>query len=462
MFIDLNRVIDQVGKDKGIEKEILIDAIESAMVTAAKKKFGIEKEIEAQYNEEIGEIELFEFKTVVEKVEDSDTQIPLEEGRKLDPECQVGDSLGVKMDLSGFGRISAQIAKQVIIQKVRDAEREIIYNEFSERQGEIVHGIVRRFERGNIVIDLGRTEGFLPPREQIPGERFRVGDRVRAYVLDIEKTGRGPQIILSRSSIDFLKKLFEIEVPEIYEKIVEIKAAAREPGGRAKIAVASNDTDVDPVGACVGVKGSRVQSVVQELRGEKIDIVPWSPDPAKLVCNALAPAEVAEVVIDEANRSIEVIVPDEQLSLAIGRKGQNVRLAVQLTGWDIDIKSESKIKEEVEGAKADFCQIEGVDEKLAALLFSQGYHSLEDLSKANVEELRVLPEVGLEKAEEIIRAAPKLLEKKRVEEAAAVKQEEAGEGPFDPEVEGVVQEGEAEPKGEGEEPKEVVSAESSK
>ncbi|MBI4208385.1 MAG: transcription termination/antitermination protein NusA [Deltaproteobacteria bacterium] len=409
MFIDLNRVIEQVGKDKGIDKAVLIDAIESAMLSAAKKKFGIEKEIEARFNEEVGEVELFEFKTVAEKVEDPSSQISFQEASKLDPECQLGDSLGVKMDISGFGRISAQMAKQVIIQKVRDAEREVIYNEFTQRQGEIVNGIVRRFERGNLVVDLGRTEAILPPREQIPGERFRVGDRVRAYVLEIEKATRGPQIILSRSSSDFLKKLFEVEVPEIYEKIVEIKVAAREPGGRAKIAVASSDSDVDPVGACVGVKGSRVQSVVQELRGEKIDIVPWSSDPAKLVCNALAPAEVAEVVMDEASKSMEVIVPDEQLSLAIGRKGQNVRLAVQLTGWNIDIQSESKVKEQVDKAKTDFCQIEEVDDKFAGLLFSQGYHSLGDLSKAKVEDLRILPGVGLEKAQRIVEGAAKLL-----------------------------------------------------
>ncbi len=409
MFFDLNRVVEQVGKDKGIDKEILVDAIESAMLSAAKKKFGIDKEIEARFNEEIGEVELFEFKMIVEKVEDSSTQISFKEGLKLDPECQLGDSLGVKMDITGFGRISAQMAKQVIIQKVRDAEREIIYNEFSQRQGEIVNGIVRRFERGNLVVDLGRTEAILPPREQIPGERFRVGDRVRAYVLEIEKATRGPQIILSRSNAEFLKKLFEVEVPEIYEKIVEVKVAAREPGGRAKIAVVSHDPDVDPVGACVGVKGSRVQSVVQELRGEKIDIVPWSSDPAKLVCNALSPAEVAEVVMDEASKSMEVIVPDEQLSLAIGRKGQNVRLAVQLTGWNIDIQSESKVKEQVDKAKAEFCHIEGVDEKMAGLLFSQGYHSWVDLSKAKVEDLRILPGVGLEKAQQIVKEAAQFL-----------------------------------------------------
>ncbi|HWP34381.1 MAG TPA: transcription termination factor NusA, partial [Thermodesulfobacteriota bacterium] len=342
MLLDLNRVIEQVGKDKGISKEILIEALENALLSAARKEFGPHRDIEARYNEQLGEVELFQFKTVVEQVQNSYTEISLEDAREIDPEAQIGDSLGIKLDSASFGRIAAQTAKQVIIQKVRDAERDIIYNEFQERQGELVNGIVQRFERGSIIVDLGRTEAVLLPRDQVPREAYRQGDRIRAYVMDIKKTPRGPQILLSRTHPGLLIKLFELEVPEISEGIVKIEAAAREPGGRAKIAVSSRDPDVDPVGACVGMKGSRVQAVVQELRGEKIDIVPYSEDPVRFVINALAPAEVSDVRVDEATRTMEVIVPDDQLSLAIGKRGQNVRLAAKLTGWKLDIKSESR------------------------------------------------------------------------------------------------------------------------
>ncbi len=343
MFLDLNRVIEQVGKDKGIGKEILIEALENALLSAARKEFGPQREIEARYNEQLGEVELFQFKTVVEQVQNTYTEISLEDAREIDPEAQIGDSLGIKMDSASFGRIAAQTAKQVIIQKVRDAERDIIYNEFQERQGELVNGIVQRFERGNIIVDLGRTEAVLLPRDQVPREAYRQGDRIRAYVMDIKKTPKGPQILLSRTHPGLLIKLFELEVPEISEGIVKIEAAAREPGGRAKIAVSSRDPDVDPVGACVGMKGSRVQAVVQELRGEKIDIVPYSEDPVRFVVNALAPAEVSDVRVDEENRTMEILVADDQLSLAIGRRGQNVRLAAKLTGWKLDIKSESRL-----------------------------------------------------------------------------------------------------------------------
>jgi N utilization substance protein A len=343
MLVDLNRVIEQVGKDKGIGKEILVEALENALLSAAKKEFGPQREIEARYNEQLGEVELFQFKTVVEKVQNTYTEISVEDAHEIDPEAQIGDSLGIKMDSAAFGRIAAQTAKQVIIQKVRDAERDIIYNEFQERQGELVNGIVQRFERGNIVVDLGRTEAVILPRDQVPREAYRQGDRIRAYVMDIKKTPKGPQILLSRTHPGLLIKLFELEVPEISEGIVKIEAAAREPGGRAKIAVSSRDPDVDPVGACVGMKGSRVQAVVQELRGEKIDIVPYSEDAIRFVVNALAPAEVSDVNVDEENRTMEVLVADDQLSLAIGKRGQNVRLAAKLTGWKLDIKSESRL-----------------------------------------------------------------------------------------------------------------------
>jgi N utilization substance protein A len=410
MSLDLKRVIEQVERDKGIKREILIDALEMATLTAAKKKYGFQRELEAHYNEDLGEIEVFEFREVVERIKDPYTEISLEDAQDLDPGAQLGDSLGVKLEAKDFGRVPAQTAKQVITQRMKEAERDMIYSEFKQRQGEIVQGTVRRFEEGGIVIDLGRTEAYIPPREQIARENYRIGERIRAYVLDIQKSVKGPQIILSRSVPQFLVKLFSMEVPEVHDGIVEIEAAAREPGGRVKIAVYSRDADVDPVGACVGMKGSRVQSVVQELRGEKIDIIAWSPDPAKFVINALAPAEISEVIIDEANKSMEIIVPDDQLSLAIGRKGQNVRLAVQLTGWNIDIKSESKLQELQDQAHKILGQIPGIGNRTAETLFNEGFQSLEVLANAPVEQLCALPGIGKKTAEKILQAAKEYLE----------------------------------------------------
>lgn len=342
MILELNRVLEQVGKDKGISKAILIDAIESAVLIAAKKKYGADKEIEAHFNEELGEVELFQFKTVVEDVVDPDNEVSHEKAVKEDPGVEVGDSLGMKLDASGFGRIAAQAAKQIIVQKLRDAERDNIYNEFRERKGEILNGIVKRFEHGDMIVDLGKTEAVLSQKEQVPGENYRPTERVRAYLVDVKKTSKGPNIILSRTHPGMVAKLFELEVPEIHEGIVKIKNVVREPGSRVKIAVVSEDRDIDPVGACVGMKGSRVQAVVQELKGEKIDIVEWVDDPARFVCNALSPAQIAKVIVHDAEKSMEVIVPDNQLSLAIGKRGQNVRLGAKLTGWKIDIFSESK------------------------------------------------------------------------------------------------------------------------
>jgi N utilization substance protein A len=382
MLTELSRVIEQVGKDKGIDKAILIEALESAMLTAAKKKFGIHREIEAHYNEELGEIELFEFKTVVAEIEDPETQIGLEEARREDEDAEIGDAQGVKLDSTGFGRIAAQTAKQVIIQRVRDAERDLIYNEYKDRKGEIVNGIVRRFEKGNMIVDLGRAEAIMPVKEQIPRESYRPGDRARGLIVDVQKVTKGPQIVMSRASSELLIKLFEQEVPEMHEGMVHIVAAAREPGGRAKVAVASRDSDVDPVGACVGVKGSRVQSVVQELRGEKIDIVAWSPDTAKFVCNGLAPAQVSN-------------------SLAIGKRGQNVRLAVQLTGWKIDIKSETKALQEAEATKVALMQVPGMTEMVAQVLINQGMASLSELAEIPVEALASFPGIGQELAERL-------------------------------------------------------------
>jgi N utilization substance protein A len=423
----LKREIDQIAKDKGVDKKMIIEALEEAMRQAAKKKFGQEREIEARFNEEAGEIELFEFREVVERVADPTTQISLNQAHEYDAEAEIGDEIGVKLDASGFGRILAQAAKQVIIQRVRDAERDIVYEEYKDRQGEIVNGIVRRFEKGALVVDLGRAEAVLPPKEQTPRETYRPGDRIRAFVKEIHRVSKGPQIVLSRAAVEMLTKLFEQEVPEIYEGIVTIVSAAREPGARSKIAVASRDSDVDPVGACVGMKGSRVQAVVQELRGERIDIVPWSPDPARYVCSALAPAQVSKVIIDEAAKSMDVIVPDDQLSLAIGRKGQNVRLAVQLTGWRIDIKSESKMREVARWIAEAVSVVPGCGDPEAELLLQRGITSLEDLARCETELLSSLPGIDEKGAGAIKQRARELAAVKAEEEARAAAEAAAAE-----------------------------------
>lgn len=427
---DLNRVIEQVSKEKGIDKSILISALENAMVSAAKKMFGHQRKIEAQYNTEIGEVELFEAKTVVEQVNDPTVEVELDDAREnLDPEAQLGDELLCKLDTSSFGRIAAQAAKQNIVQRVRDAEREIIYNEFKGREGQLVNGIVQRFEKKNIIVNLGRTDAILPEKEQVPRERYRQSDRIRAFIVAVEMTSRGPQIVLSRTHPGMLVKLFEQEVPEIYEGIVEVKGAAREPGGRAKIAVYSNDQDVDPVGACVGMKGTRVQAVVQELRGEKIDIVHWTADQAEYVCRALAPAKVSKIIIDDEDHSMEVIVPDDQLSLAIGRKGQNVRLASRLAGWKIDVRSEAEAEEETRRARASLGAIPGVNDMAAELLYQDGFKSAEEVAEAELEALLEVEGIGKEKAETIYRSSREYVaEKKRKEEeekAKAAAQESA-------------------------------------
>ena len=410
MFSDLNRVIDTVVKERGVSREVIIEALEAAMLTAARKKLGLQYDIEALFNFEVGEVELFQFREVVETVEDPATQIDLENARNLDPECEIGDDLGEKIEAKNFGRISAQIAKQVIIQRVRDAEKEIIYNEYKDRAGEIVNGIVRRFEKGNMIVDLGRSEAIMYHRNQIPRENYKPGDRVRAFIQDVIKSTTQPQIILSRTSPELLMKLFEMEVPEIYEGIVKIVAAAREPGSRAKIAVVSSDSNVDPVGACVGMKGSRVQSVVNELRGEKIDIVPYAENPAKFVCNALAPAEITKVIIDEENHSMQIIVADDQLSLAIGKKGQNVRLAVQLSTWRLDIHSESKLKEIEAVARRNYMRIPQIPESARELIIKTGYTTLEDLADAEAEDLMDFPGIDETVAEEIIEIANHVLD----------------------------------------------------
>lgn len=406
MFVaDIKRVVEQVSRDKGIDREILISALEEALKSAARKKFGSKIDIEVQYNDDSGEIEVFQFKDVVETVEDPALEISLEEGRKLDAECEIGDSLGTKMDTSTFGRIAAQSAKQVIIQKMKDAEKDAIYASFIDRKGEIINGIVQRMDRGDIIVNLGHTEGILPVREQVPRESYRRGDRIRAYILDVLHETRGPQIILSRGHKEFLIDLFKTEVPEISEGIVSIMGAAREPGVRAKIAVSSNNSDIDPVGACVGMKGSRVQNVVQELRGEKIDIIPWHVDAAKFVCNALAPAEIARVIIDESNRSMEVIVPDDYLSIAIGKRGQNVRLASKLTGWHLDVQSESRYNEAMKSGYESLMGLPDVDSRLADVLYEAGFFSVDEISIASVDDLMQIRDISEDQARTLISAA---------------------------------------------------------
>jgi len=417
MFEELTKVIEQFGRDKGIDRKMVVEALETAMVTAAKKKMGPHIEVEAHYNEENGEIEMYQFKTVVEDgdVADPDIEIELAEAKKEDPEIELGDSVGIKLDSSVFGRIAAQTAKQVINQKIRDAEREIIYSEFLARKGEIISGIVRRYERGTIVIDLGKTEAFMPPKEQIPGEQPRIGDRMQAYLLDVLQTAKGPQIILSRATNLYLIKLFEMEVPEVFEGIVTIKSAARDAGSRAKIAVASRDKDVDPVGACVGVRGARVQNIVSELKGERIDIIPFQADIAKFVCSALSPAEVSKVKIDEDNKYMEVVVPDGQLSLAIGRRGQNVRLAAQLTGWKIDVIGETDMSKRYDNAKFSLTQIPNINETIATALFQNGYRTIFEVAEAIPENIVGIPGFeNIEMANNLVENAKEMVKSGKV------------------------------------------------
>ncbi len=408
---DLKSVISVVSKDKNLDETIIVDALEQAMIHAARRTMGLTVDLEAHYNEEINEIELFQFKTVVEKVEDKDLEIIFDEATKHDSETTVGDALGFKIDTKAFGRISAMCAKQIIVQKVRDAERSQVHEEFKDRVGETLSGYVKRIERGDIIVDLGRTEAVVPYREQIPSERYKAKDRIQGYVMDVKRASRGPQVIMSRGHSGFLVNLFEQNVSEIYDGIVSIEGAARDAGSRSKIAVFSRDASVDPVGACVGMKGQRVQAIVQELNGEKIDIIPWDEDPARLVCNALAPAAVSKVIVDEDNQSMEVIVSDDQLSLAIGKKGQNVRLAAQLSGWRLDIKSESKLDEASAGAKIRLAQLPGLGIMRADILVNEGIKSVEDLAETAIRSIERALNVDSEEANRIKEAAASMVGK---------------------------------------------------
>lgn len=411
---ELTKVIDQVGKDKGIKKEIIIEALEQAILASAKKKFGVGAQLETHFNPDSGEIELFQFKTVVEnedEVGDPDMDIILEEARGFDPDVNIGDDLGIKLDTPTFGRIDAQTAKQIIFQKVRDAERDIIYNEYVHRQGEIISGIARRAERGNIVIDLGRGDALLPKNEIIPGEHYKPGDRVQAYLKSVNITSKGPEIILSRSCNEYLMKLFAQEVPEMRDGVIEIKYAAREPGNRAKIAVISKDREIDPVGACVGMKGVRVQAVISELKGERIDIIQWNENPALFVKAALAPAEISSMKMDERNRMMEIMVEDNQLSLAIGKRGQNVRLAAKLTGWKIDIISKTKQQKRVSDAIFNLKHIDGINETIAQGIFQAGFHNVYQIAESSSDQLVKIPGFNTEaEAEGLLERAKKAIE----------------------------------------------------
>jgi N utilization substance protein A len=389
--IELLQIADAVAREKVIERDTVLIAMEEAIQKAARSKYGMENEIRAEIDRTTGEIKLFRCLEVAETIENDATEISMAEARERNPDAQVGDIIAEPLPPIDFGRIAAQTAKQVIVQKVREAERERQYEEYKDRIGEIVNGIVKRVEYGNVTVDLGRAEAVIRRDEVLPRENFRQGDRVRAYVYDVRREPRGPQIFLSRTHPKYMAKLFAQEVPEVYDGIIEIKAVARDPGSRAKIAVLSNDSGIDPVGACVGMRGSRVQAVVNELQGEKIDIIQWSPDDATFIVNALAPAEVTKVVLDEDTRRIEVVVPDDQLSLAIGRRGQNVRLASQLSGWDIDVLTEAeeseRRQEEFRQRSQMFIDTLDVDEVIAQLLVTEGFSTVDEVATVELHEI---------------------------------------------------------------------------
>ena len=409
LITDIKRVIDQVSREKGISRDVLVVTLKEAIESAARKKLGPRIDVEVHYDEKTGEVDVFQFKEVVEDVQDPEVELTYEEGLGYDAECELGDSLGIKVDTSSFGRIAAQSAKQVIIQKMKEAEKTAVYENFIQKKGEIINGIVQRVDRGNIIVNLGQAEAILTSREQIPRETYRRGDRIRAYVLDVLEDARGSQIILSRTHPEFLVKLFATEVPEVAEGIVSIRGAAREAGVRSKIAVSSSDSDVDPVGACVGMKGNRVQGIVQELRGEKIDIVQWNPDVAKFVCNALAPAEIARVIIDEDNKNMEIIVVDDFLSIAIGKNGQNVRLACRLTGWHLEVMSEDEYSRSLKKGYDSLMAIPHVTLAMAEALYKNGFCSSADVASAQKESLLSIIEMTDEDVLLLIENAQKVI-----------------------------------------------------
>ena len=417
--LELLQIADAVAREKSIDKSVVIQAMEEAMQRAAKSRYGSENDIRVEIDPKTGETHISRYLQVMEKVENDKVEISIEDARRRNPAAQAGDFIAEGLPPIEFSRIATQAAKQVIVQKVRDAERERQYDEYKDRIGEIVHGIVKRVEFGSVVVDMGRAEGVVRRDEMIPRESFRNGDRIRAYIYDVRRETRGPQIFLSRTHPQFMVRLFAQEVPEIYDGIIEIRAVARDPGSRAKIAVISKDSSIDPVGACVGMRGVRVQAVVQELQGERIDIIPWNPDPATFIVNALAPAEVTKVVLDEDTHRVEVVVPDDQLSLAIGRRGQNVRLASQLTGWQIDILTEAEESERRQKEFAErtqlFMESLDVDETVAQLLASEGFSSIEDIAYVPVNELAEIEGFDDDTAQELQDRATSLIEKRNAE-----------------------------------------------
>ena len=424
--LELIQIADAVAREKSIEQSLVIEAMEDALARAARSRYGHETNVKAEINPKTGETKLWRLLEVVEEVENDSAEITLDEARRRNPAAEVGDFMSDPLPPIDFGRVAAMAAKQVITQKVRDAERERQYEDYKDRVGEIINGLVKRVEYGHVIVDLGKAEAIIRRDQQLPRENYRNNDRVRAYIMEVRRETRGPQIFLSRAHPQFMAKLFEQEVPEVYDGVIEIKAVARDPGSRAKIGVMSNDGGIDPVGACVGMRGSRVQAVVNELGGEKIDIVPWSPDDATFVVNALAPAEVAKVVLDEELERIEVVVPDEQLSLAIGRRGQNVRLASQLSGYEIDIMTEedesAKRQEEFRVRSEAFMNGLDVDDMMAGLLVSEGFARIEEIAYVELDDLTEIDGLDEETAEELqarakdfIEAENKKLDEKRKE-----------------------------------------------
>ncbi len=439
MSIEVIHIIEQLCREKGIDKDFLVDAVKTAVEAAARKKLPHVENLVTQFNEENGEAEIWAEQSVVDTIEDPENQILLKDAVKISPDAQVGEIVLVKQELRDLGRIAAQLAKQVILQKVREAEIEITYNEFQERKGDLINGIVQRFEHGDIIVELGKAEGILPRREQVFREAFNRGDRIRAYVVDIRKTSKNALVILSRTHVGLIERLFELEVPEISEGMVEIMGIVREPNGRTKIAVRTNDRDIDAVGACVGMRGMRVQAIVQELRGEKIDIVEYSEDPEVFIRNALSPAKISRIIANKEENHMTIIVADDQMSLAIGKKGQNVRLAAKLVKWKIDIKNESEtggglleasgLLPRKESPTEDFLEIiknaKGFGEKIVAILFTNNVVSFEEVINRGVEGLTQITGIGPKKAEAIFEFSQNYIS--QLAEATPAAEEVAGE-----------------------------------
>jgi len=412
--LEIAEALGQITREKSMDMGLILETLKAGLLLAAKKSYGSSENIEVNVNQNNGQIDIFAVKKVVETVQRPNLQISLQEAREIDPEAELGGEVKVELSLSDFGRNAILAAKQVLMQRIREAERDKILEDYRSKLGEIVTGTVQQLDRGTIVVNLGRSEGIIPPSEQIKRERYRQGDMIRSYVLDVQKSSRGPKIKLSRTAPGFLVKLFELEVPEIYEKIVEIKAVAREPGSRSKIAVASSDTRIDPVGACVGVKGSRVQNVVRELGNERIDIVHWNPNPAIFVSNALSPAKIRHSDFYSEENRVRAVVDDDQLSLAIGKSGQNARLAAKLTRWKIDILSHTRYQQLMEKERlsaVEVGQLPGLGPKLVEKLKSKGIENLFDLQNREIEELTAIPGIGQKRAEAILARMAEFLEK---------------------------------------------------